>query len=107
MSYTNILYTVENSICTITINRPDKLNALNKDTIAEIGIAIASAQKDHQVRGIILTGAGSERYVSISPQSQSPYSVLSNDDFPKGRLEWFPSRYRKSREGAPSPFRNS
>lgn len=64
MSYTNILYTVENSICTITINRPDKLNALNKDTIAEVGDAFAAAQKDDQVRGIILTGAGSKAFIA-------------------------------------------
>ena len=64
MSYTNILYHVENSICTITINRPDKLNALNKETIAEVGVAFASAQKDDQVRGIILTGAGSKAFIA-------------------------------------------
>lgn len=65
MSYTNILYTVENSICTITINRPDKLNALNKDTIAEVGVAFATAQKDDQVlRGIILTGAGTKAFIA-------------------------------------------
>ncbi len=64
MSYTNILYTVENSICTITINRPDKLNALNKDTIAEVGVAFAAAQKDDHVRGIILTGAGSKAFIA-------------------------------------------
>jgi enoyl-CoA hydratase len=64
MTYTNILYTVENSICTITINRPDKLNALNKETIAEVGVAFAAAQKDDQVRGIILTGAGTKAFIA-------------------------------------------
>lgn len=64
MTYSNILYTVENSICTITINRPDKLNALNKDTIAEVGVAFAAAQKDDQVRGIILTGAGTKAFIA-------------------------------------------
>jgi len=64
MSYNNILYSVDNSICTITINRPDKLNALNKETIAEVGVAFASAQKDETVRGIILTGSGAKAFIA-------------------------------------------
>ncbi len=64
MNYTNILYTVENAICTITINRPDKLNALNKDTIAEVGKAFLAAQQDDHVRGIILTGSGAKAFIA-------------------------------------------
>ncbi len=64
MTYNNILYTVEQQICIITINRPDKLNALNKETIAEVGQAIAAAQQDDQVRGVILTGAGSKAFIA-------------------------------------------
>lgn len=64
MTYTNILYSVENAICTITINRPDKLNALNRDTIAEVGKAIEAAQQDDQVRGIILTGSGTKAFIA-------------------------------------------
>ncbi len=64
MAYNNILYTVEQQICIITINRPDKLNALNKETIAEVGQAIAAAQQDDQVRGVILTGAGSKAFIA-------------------------------------------
>jgi enoyl-CoA hydratase len=45
-------------IATITLNRPDKLNALNHITIAELGAAIAEARTDPTVGGIILTGAG-------------------------------------------------
>lgn len=64
MSYTNILYTIENAICTITVNRPDKLNALNKETIAEVGKAFAAAQMDDAVRGIILTGTGAKAFIA-------------------------------------------
>ncbi len=64
MNYKNILYSVDKSVCTITINRPDKLNALNKETIAEVGEAIAAAQKDDQVRGILLTGSGSKAFIA-------------------------------------------
>ena len=64
MDYQNILYAVENSICTITIHRPDKLNALNKETIAEVGRAVAAAAKDSSVLGIILTGSGQKAFVA-------------------------------------------
>lgn len=64
MMFENIIYAVENSICTITVNRPDKLNALNKNTIAEIGSAVANAEADKSVRVIILTGTGNKAFVA-------------------------------------------
>ena len=42
-TYTNILLHIENGILTISVNRPDKLNALNKETIQEIGDAVKTA----------------------------------------------------------------
>jgi enoyl-CoA hydratase len=53
-----LLYAVANRIATITVNRPDKLNALNDRVIAELGDAIDAARADGDVGGIILTGAG-------------------------------------------------
>jgi enoyl-CoA hydratase len=64
MTFENILYEVKDSVCTITVNRPDKLNALNKRTIAEIGEAVKDAQHDNNVNVIILTGAGSKAFVA-------------------------------------------
>jgi enoyl-CoA hydratase len=64
MELKNLLYTVEDGICTITINRPDKLNALNIETIKEIETAICTAQADHAVSGIIITGAGPKAFVA-------------------------------------------
>lgn len=58
MAYENLLLDVRDRIATITINRPDKLNALNDATIAEIGSAIDHAARDAAVGGIVLTGAG-------------------------------------------------
>ncbi len=54
----SVLSTVAERIATITLNRPDKLNALNHVTISELGTAIAEARADPLVGGIILTGAG-------------------------------------------------
>jgi enoyl-CoA hydratase len=58
MSYETISFAVADRIATITVNRPDKLNALNDRVIAELGDAIDSARETKDVGGIILTGAG-------------------------------------------------
>ena len=58
MAYENLLVDVRERIATITINRPDKLNALNDATIAEVGAAVDAAVADQSVGGILLTGAG-------------------------------------------------
>jgi enoyl-CoA hydratase len=58
MSFNFLLYTVADRIATITVNRPDKLNALSAALIGELGTAVDQAIADDQVAGIILTGAG-------------------------------------------------
>src|SRR4051812_44829567 len=58
MAYKTITVRVADRVATITINRPDKLNALNDQVIAELGVAIDSCRADVNVGGIILTGAG-------------------------------------------------
>lgn len=76
MTYSNILSTIEDGICIITVNRPDKLNALNKDTIAEIGVAVHAAAKDPKVYGIILTGSGPKAFVAGADISEfASYSL--------------------------------
>lgn len=60
MSYETILYTkdAQDKFATITLNRPDKLNAMNKDCIREIDAALAEAVADPEVNALIITGAG-------------------------------------------------
>jgi len=58
MSYETITLNVADRIATITVNRPDKLNALNNRVIAELGEMIDSLRADRDVGGIVLTGAG-------------------------------------------------
>lgn len=64
MAYENLLTSLDNGVFTITINRPDKLNALNKKTVAEIGEAVASAKTNADVKAIIITGAGPKSFVA-------------------------------------------
>jgi enoyl-CoA hydratase len=58
MAYEFITYAVADRIATISINRPDKLNALNDATMAELGEAIEEARNDEGVGGVIVTGSG-------------------------------------------------
>ena len=58
MPYELLLYSVADRVATITVNRPDKLNALSTALILELGDAIDEAVADDAVGGVILTGAG-------------------------------------------------
>jgi enoyl-CoA hydratase/carnithine racemase len=58
MEYQEILYTVEDHVLTITLNRPDKLNAFTGRMMLEVIDAIDRADEDDDVRAVIFTGAG-------------------------------------------------
>lgn len=62
--YENILVENNNGVATITINRPNQLNALNKDTIAELHTALHEANIESSVKVIILTGSGEKSFVA-------------------------------------------
>lgn len=64
MNYENILIEKENGIAIITINRPTKLNALNKATIEELHNAFDTENKDKSTRAIIITGSGEKAFVA-------------------------------------------
>lgn len=64
MNYENLLIAIENKIALVTLNRPTKLNALNKDTLAELHAAFAYLEKDDTVQVIILTGSGEKAFVA-------------------------------------------
>ncbi|MEW5807469.1 MAG: enoyl-CoA hydratase-related protein [Acidobacteriota bacterium] len=64
MTYTNILYEKREGIGWITINRPDKLNALNKKTLEELNEAICDAGNDGSISVVILTGSGQKAFVA-------------------------------------------
>jgi enoyl-CoA hydratase len=64
MPYTTLLFDVRDAVATITINRPDKLNALDHTVIAELGDAAGRLHDDGEIRGAIITGAGSKAFVA-------------------------------------------
>ncbi len=64
MSYSTLLTSLENGIFTITINRPDKLNALNKDVFTDLNNAVDEIQNNLEIKSAIITGAGSKAFVA-------------------------------------------
>lgn len=64
MNYENIYVEEENNIATITINRPKKLNALNKRTIAELHTAFKELDEDGEIKVIVITGSGEKAFVA-------------------------------------------
>jgi len=64
MSYQNIISKTQNSITTITINRPSKLNALNRETIKELRDAFEEADDSSKTKVIIITGSGEKAFVA-------------------------------------------
>lgn len=64
MEFQNLLYTVENNIAVVIVNRPDKMNALNHDTLIELKNIFAQIKKDPAISVVILTGAGEKAFVA-------------------------------------------
>jgi enoyl-CoA hydratase len=63
-NYENVLYEVQDRCAWITVNRPDKLNALDRATMTEIAAAAAEALADDDVAVLVLTGAGEKAFVA-------------------------------------------
>jgi enoyl-CoA hydratase len=59
-----ILCEITNGVLVITINRPDKLNALNTQTIEELHETLAEAENQPEIRAVIITGAGKKAFVA-------------------------------------------
>lgn len=59
-----MLTSLENGIYTISINRPDKLNALNKDVFTDLNKALDEIEHNNEIRSVIITGAGPKAFVA-------------------------------------------
>jgi len=64
MAYRNLLSEDRGAIRTLTVNRPDKLNALNRETIGELTLAFDAARHDDTIRVVVLAGAGEKAFVA-------------------------------------------
>jgi enoyl-CoA hydratase len=64
MAFRNVTSADRGAVRTLTINRPDKLNALNRETIGELTLAFRQAAQDDSVRVVVLAGAGEKAFVA-------------------------------------------
>src|SRR5580692_11493448 len=62
--YKTLLTDLTDNILTVTIHRPDKLNALNKDVIAELGEVVTEIYDNKEIRSAIITGSGGRAFVA-------------------------------------------
>ncbi|MDE3143601.1 MAG: enoyl-CoA hydratase/isomerase family protein, partial [Bacteroidota bacterium] len=62
--YTTILTSLENNILTITINRPDKLNALNQQVMSDLNNVMDEVYTNAEIKSAIITGAGPKSFVA-------------------------------------------
>lgn len=78
MNFESLLFEADGEIAIVTINRPEKLNALNETVISELDACFEDLASDESVRGVIITGAGSKAFVAGADISQFP--TLTRDD---------------------------
>jgi enoyl-CoA hydratase len=84
MTYANLLIELKDAVGWIRINRPDKLNALNRKTLQELHEAFRSLSENPQVRVIVLTGAGPKAFVAGADIAEmSGLSAIEARDFSK------------------------
>jgi len=84
----NLLIENQDSTRIITINRPDKLNALNRETIKELSEEVSKANKDEQVKVIIITGSGEKAFVAGADISEFyEYSIEEAKDLSRNGQE--------------------
>ncbi len=62
--YATLLSTLENGILTITINRPDKLNALNKQVFTDLNAVLDEIYSNPEIKSVIITGSGQKAFVA-------------------------------------------
>jgi enoyl-CoA hydratase/carnithine racemase len=93
-TYDNLLYETTGKLAWITVNNPDKLNALDRKTVEEIAAAASRAEEDADVAVIVLTGAGEKAFVagadikemaSLNPAEAQAFSRFLQNSL--GRLE--------------------
>ncbi len=99
MEFQNLTLTFKNKIALVTVNRPDKLNALNNATLDDLHNCFSSLANDEEVNVVILTGAGEKAFVAgadivelnkldetsgklFSEKGQRIFSLIENFDKP-------------------------
>ena len=88
--FTTLLFDIADGIATITVNRPDKLNALNATVISELGEIVDKVAAHASIRAVILTGAGAKAFVAgadISELAMACHVRLASENAKFGQPE--------------------
>jgi enoyl-CoA hydratase/carnithine racemase len=88
MSYRDLIYSVENKIATITLNRPDRMNALTPGLLTDLHAAFDEADGDRKVKVIILTGAGAAFCAGFDQGQPADGKTRSTDPTGKSLAEF-------------------
>ena len=88
MTYQFLLYAVDDRVATITLNRPERHNALSQPLVDEIMQAVAQADADPEVRVVVVTGAGGKAF-------SSGYDIKESAEKPKRTLAEWRTRMQK------------
>ena len=80
MSYSTLLYERDDRVALVTLNRPDRMNALSLELCADIVYAVNEADKDDGIRVIVITGAGGKAF-------SAGYDIREDDEGMKQSLE--------------------
>ena len=88
MTYQHLLYAVDDRVATITLNRPERHNALSQALVGEIMAAVAAADADPDVRVVVVTGAGGKAF-------SAGYDIKESAEAPKRTLADWRARMQK------------
>ncbi len=80
--FENLLFETDGPVAVLTVNRPEKLNAVDNATVEELDRALAAVEKDAALRALILTGAGGKAFVAGADIGE-----LQRRDFIAGRTD--------------------
>ena len=84
MTHSNLLIEMDESVAWVHVNRPDKLNALNAETLMQLHAAFKSLAADTSVRVIVLTGSGPKAFVAGADIAEMhALSAIEGRDFSK------------------------
>ena len=78
MNFSNILLSQDQGLAIVTINRPKKLNALNKRTIEELSTALKLLDKDSSIKAIVITGSEEKAFVAGADISEFAHFNVEN-----------------------------
>ena len=76
--YKTLLTSLEKGILTVTVNRPDKMNALNKDVMSDLDAVLNHIETSAEVKAVIITGAGEKAFVAGADISE--FLGLNNEE---------------------------